>query len=1084
MKQKFAGSTKVKRAQLQALRKDFETLAMKEGESVNSYFARTLAIAKKMEASEEEVEKEVEEEASLEQRRNVYNCHKLGHFQYECPSWEKSAHYAEMDEEEEVLLMAYIEKEGGRKEGNKSWFTTLDDMFEHSVKLGNNTRMQVKGKGDIRLEIGGRAHTTGRSKYIIGRGGMILRTNMTSNKTFVLLATVIPQNCLQVTEDTTNLWHQRFGHLNHKSLHYLSNKNLVEGLPWISDTDKACEVCNKGKQHREVIPKMVRWRATERLELVHTDVCGPITPITASNKRYLLTFIDDYSRKTWVYFLSEKSEAFNMFLNFKSSIQNEMGMNIRCLRSDRGGEFTSDKFNKFCEKCGIKRQLTAAYTPQQNGVAERKNRTIMNMVRCLLIEKTMPKVFWAEAARWTVHILNRSPTSAVKEKTPQASWSGIKPSVDHFKVFGCIAHVHVPDKNRTKLEDKSIKCVFVGLSEESKAYKMFNPVTRRVIISRDVKFEEDQSWDRGRSSDEENEDMLVCDENIEDEAEKEPNPNAEVSVDAEAEPEKQSSEEDQAEPKTRSTRTRQTPAHLRDYVSGEGMSEDEAEQYLVLFTCDKDPTGYYEAAKREEWRRAMDLEIEAIIKNETWELETLPAGQKKIPVKWARLVVKGYSQRHGIDYDEVFAPVARWDTIRMLLALAACKSWEVFQLDVKSAFLHGDLKEMMYVEQPEGYIKAGEEHKAYRLKKALYGLKQAPRAWHSRIEEYFMRNGFKKCSHEHTLFVKNGKEGDFLLVSLYVDDLIFTGTNLSLCEEFKISMKQEFDMTDLGKMKFFLGVEIQQMNEGIFLCQKKYAREIVTRFGMENCNAVKNLIVPGTRMSLEEEGEEIGATQYKQLIGSLMYLTNTRSDIMYVVCFLSRFMAKPKKAHLLAAKRVLRYINGTLELGLFYKKGSNEDLQAYTDSDFAGDMDSARSTSGYVFLMGEAAVAWSSRKQSVVTLSTTEAEYVAAAACACQCIWMKTILESFGQTQNKCSVVFCDNSSSIKLSKNPVFHGRTKHINVKFHFLRDLVKDGEIELVHCGSKDQIADIMTKPLKLDTYEQLRRMMGVQKVEDAN
>lgn len=718
----------------------------------------------------------------------------------------------------------------------------------------------------------------------------------------------------------------------------------------------------------------------------------------------------------------------------------------------------------------------------------------------------MPKVFWAEAARWTVHVLNRSPTVAVKEKTPQESWSGLKPSVEHFKVFGCIAHVHIPDKSRVKLEDKSIKCVFVGLSEESKAYKMFNPATKKVVISRDVIFEESQSWDWGRSSEEENKDMLACADDIEEEADgtvnamDEQSPNAEVSTDAEREQaEQEGGGEENAEPENRSTRRRNAPSHLQDYVSGEGLSYNEEEQYLAFFTSQEDPTDYYEAMKKEEWRRAMDLEIEAIERNKTWELVTLPPGKKKIGVKWvyktkhnekgeidkfkARLVAKGYSQRHGIDYEEVFAPVARWDTIRMLLALAACKGWEVFQLDVKSAFLHGDLKETVYVEQPEGYIKTGEEHKAYKLKKALYGIKQAPRAWYSRIEEHFLRSGFKKCSHEHTLFIKNEAEEGFLVVSLYVDDLIFTGTDLLVCEEFKNSMKHEFDMTDLGRMKYFLGVEIEQVEEGIFLCQNKYAQEIITRFGMENCNAVKNPIVPGTRLS-KEGGEDVDATQYKQLIGSLMYLTNTRPDIMYVVCFLSRFMAYPKNVHMLAAKRVIRYIKGTSEMGLLYKRSSGEDLLAYTDSDYAGDTDTSRSTSGYVFMMSEAAVAWSSRKQPVVTLSTTEAEYVAASACACQCVWMKMVLDNFGQTRSKSITVLCDNSSSIKLSKNPVFHGRTKHIRVRFHFLRDLVKDGEIKLVYCGTKDQIVDIMTKPLKLDTYEKIRRMMGVQKMADAN
>jgi hypothetical protein len=262
--------------------------------------------------------------------------------------------------------------------------------------------------------------------------------------------------------------------------------------------------------------------------------------------------------------------------------------------------------------------------------------------------------------------------------------------------------------------------------------------------------------------------------------------------------------------------------------------------------------------------------------------------------------------------------------------------------------------------------------------------------------------------------------GRFLVVSLYMDDLIFTGNDLKLCAEFKASMQSEFDMTDLGRMKYFLDVEIHQTEAGIFLCQRKYASEILARFRMGSCNAVNNPMVPGTKLSSQEKREEIDSSEYKQLIGSLIYITITRPDIMYAVSFLSRFMVAPKEGHLLAAKRILRYLKGTKNFGIFYKRSSDNTLKGYTDSDFAGDLDGGKSTSGYVFMMGDGAVAWSSKKQPIVTLSTTEAEYVAATACACQSIWMREVLNSIEEDLCKCVTVFCDNSSSIKLSKNPV----------------------------------------------------------------
>lgn len=719
------------------------------------------------------------------------------------------------------------------------------------------------------------------------------------------------------------------------------------------------------------------------------------------------------------------------------------------------------------------------------------------MVRSMLSEKEVPKEFWPEAVNWSVYVQNRSPTVAVKDITPEEAWSGIKPSVHFFRIFGCIAYVHVPENQRKKLDSRSTKCVLLGVSEESKAYRLYDPASKKILISRDVVFDETDKWnwkegvEKGK--------LIDLGERGDEEASDE-----EAAAGQDQSPPQQSqpaeshlgpmSDLQSGEMSSQSAgRHRRKPSWLDDYVTNMIQYDDDEQHNLAVFAPSEDPVTFDQAMKDIKWRKAMDMEIEAIERNGTWELTTLPTNAKRIGVKWvyktkynekgevekhkARLVAKGYSQQFGVDFTEVFAPVARWDTIRTILALAAIKGWNVFQLDVKSAFLHGELSEVVYVDQPQGYQKKGEEHKVYKLKKALYGLRQAPRAWYSKIEGYFLNEGFDKCTSEHTLFVKTGENGLMLIVSLYVDDLIFTGNDNSMFAQFKESMKKEFDMTDLGRMSYFLGVEVVQSAAGIFISQGKYAKEILERFGMDNSKPVDNPVVPGYKLCKKGSGDEVDATLYKQMVGSLMYLTATRPDLMYAVCLISRYMDKPTDIHLQAAKRVLRYLKGTVDLGILYSKGGSEELIAYADSDYAGDVDDRKSTSGYVFFLGTGAISWSSKKQPVVTLSTTEAEFIAAASCACQGVWLRRILGKLGLLQDKCTTIFCDNSSTIKLSKNPVMHGRSKHIDVRFHFLRDLAKEGVIELLYCNTQDQISDIMTKALKADVFLKLRRQLGM-------
>ncbi|CAL9016699.1 unnamed protein product [Prunus brigantina] len=627
-----------------------------------------------------------------------YNCHQLGHFQYECPKkeTEAKANYAEGNEE--ILLMAYVgEKEAVKEElwfldsgcsnhmcGKREFFSDFDGDFREKVKLGDNSSMDVMGKGKVRMLVNGFVQIITGVFYVLGlqnslisigqlaekgleiliqRGsckvyhpekGLIMEVTMSSNRMFKLFAQTQPKEeaCFHsFMEDPARLWHCRYGHLSFSGLKILQQKEMVRGLPCLDTSSRVCEDCLVGKQQRDPFPRESTWRASQILELVHADICGPISPMSNSNRR-----------------------------KYKSRIEKESGSTIKCLRTDRGGEFTSLEFTNFCSENGIRRQLTAAYTPQQNGVAERKNRTIMNMVRSMLSGKKVPKTFWPEAVNWTVHVLNRSPTLAVKNKTPEEAWSGFKPAVDHFRVFGCVSHVHVSDCKRTKLDDKSVRCVLLGVSEESKAYRLYNPVSQKIIISRDVVFEEDNSWEWDKI----HEEVILADLDWTDNN-KEQDANARNGDDAGTEgfngtdegnlSNSSDSGEVPSVPSLEShePRQRKQPSWMEDYVSGEGLSEEEDMAYLAMFAAN-DPVLFEEAVKDAKWKVAMDVEIEAIKKNDTWELTDLPIGAKKVGVKWvyktklnengevekykARLVAKGYTQKHGVDYTEVFAPVA------------------------------------------------------------------------------------------------------------------------------------------------------------------------------------------------------------------------------------------------------------------------------------------------------------------------------------------------------------------------------------------------------------------------------------------
>ncbi|CAM8954199.1 unnamed protein product [Rhodiola kirilowii] len=487
----------------------------------------------------------------------------------------------------------------------------------------------------------------------------------------------------------------------------------------------------------------------------------------------------------------------------------------------------------------------------------------------------------------------------------------------------------------------------------------------------------------------------------------------------------------------------------------------------------------------------MQEELGEFQRNDVWDLVPHPDNVNVICTKWiyknksdeqgyitrnkARLVAQGYTQIEGVDFDETFAPVARLEAIRLLLAFACHLKFKLFQMDVKSAFLNGLLNEEVYVAQPKGFEHPHHPDHVYRLKKALYGLKQAPRAWYERLTEFLINHGYVREGVDKMLFMKHTRS-DFIIAQIYVDDIVFGSSNQKLVDKFVEQMHSEFQMSMVGEMCYFLGLQVKQKADSIFISQSKYARNLIKKFDLEKATHKRTPAATHVKVTKGEAGTRVDQTLYISMIGSLLYLIASRPDIAHAVGVCARYQANSKESHLMNVKRIIRYICGTTDYGLWYTKDTNSCLVGYCDADWAGNAEDRKITSGGCFFQGNNQVSWFSKKQNNISLSTAEAEYIAAGSCCTQMLWMKQMLEEYGVKQDTMTL-YCDNMSAISISKNPVQHSRTKHIDIRHHFIRELVEKKTITLTHVSTEKQLADIFTKALDNLQFETLRSSLGL-------
>lgn len=867
-----------------------------------------------------------------------------------------------------------------------------------------------------------------------------------------------------------SLWHQRLGHTTMlKEL-----KPLVSGMDFSAEKENSfCEACVEGKLARKPFKSVGAIRSKRKLQLIHSDVCGPMQTESIGGSKYFVTFIDDYSRCCKVYFMRQKSEVLSKFKEFERTFSNECGQRVARLRTDNGGEYTSKEFQEYLKAQGIHHEMSVPHTPQQNGVAERKNRTLVEAARSMLSHAKLPNMYWAEAVATAAYVQNRLPTSLLKQQTPYQRWSGKKPNISHMRVFGCVAYAHVPEVERRKLDKKAVKLRFVGYANNAKGYRLWDEEKRRILIRRDVIFNEtDFDWKQ--------EVEVSCSDS-----------------DAGSGPDERGASVNDDTPVNEAPRecgrVRKPPTR---YGYDEYADTVTVEHYANVCSVNE-PSTLKEAmtsSNAKEWKEAADLEFESLLENDTWDLVKLPKDRKPIGSRWVfkvkhhsdgeverykcRLVAKGYSQKYGADYDETFSPVVRFSSIRALLSFAVQNNMHVHQMDVVTAFLNGHLEEEIYMEQPDGYVKPGQEHLVCKLKKAIYGLKQSPRCWSKTFTEFMKDLGFNQSTSDPCVFVRARQELEILAV--YVDDLILITESLQSMSELKVALKNRYKMKDMGELSYILGISVIQdkTNKCVYLHQKHYIEAVLQKYGMDKANPVTTPADANVKLQKNDGvSKPVNPGTYQSIVGSLLYAAMaTRPDIAQAVSAVSKFNAEPNTAHMTAVKRILRYLKGTANLALKYQRSESETLVGFSDADWAGDQDDRRSTTGNVFLLSGGAVSWLSKKQNTVALSTAEAEYVALSQAAQECTWLTRLLSDLGMDVTP-TVILEDNQGAIAIAKNPVDHSRTKHIDIRYHYIRECVQNGQIQLQYCPTDDMRADILTKPLPKQKFEYLRREIGL-------
>lgn len=1083
-----------------------------------------------------------------------YRCKQTGHFRNQCTFENKNSSETSKNErtKSNAFSAVFLNGEFCKSDwyidsgasvhltANEEWLSNVSrDLKIKEIVVANKDKVPVLCTGDVQITTKTRACeyditvenvlcvpklTTNllSVSQLISKGNKVSFNNHGCeifNQAGVLVATASLLNGvykLNMSEScssaavmiSSEVWHRRLGHVNNQYLYKM--QDAVQGLTLDSKTDiskSSCVACCEGKQTRLPFPKEGN-RSTELLHIVHTDLCGPMENRSIGGSRYFMLFIDDFSRMTYIYFLKTKDEALTCFQQYKAEVENQLNRSIKILRSDNGKEFCNKRFNDFLKSHGIVHHKTNPYTPEQNGLSERFNRTIVEKAKCLLFDAGLEKRFWAEAAHTAVYLQNRTVTTSLNYKTPFEIWTGRKPDVSHLRVFGSTVMVHVPKQKRLKWDRKSEKCILVGYSNDVKGYRIYNPKSNIITTSRDVVVLEKM----------ETENVIEVQENCSDEVNMVPVEEKDLTLQEDSLEQSESLITDDSGElyvpsenntldisESGSTDSEDSVILNNDYLTSGPRRRQAPDRYGFANACIEDDNMFtgeitlqeaLEGPEKAQWSAAVQDELQSFEKNSAWEIVDVPKDGTIVQCKWvlrkkydsennvryrARLVAKGFTQKHGVDYTETFSPVVRHTTLRLLFALSVKLGLDVSHLDVKTAFLNGDLEETIYMKIPDCYYTNNSACKVLKLKKAIYGLKQASRAWNKKVDDCLITNGYKRSKIEPCMYIKDINKCK-TIVTVYVDDFFIFSNDKIETENLKQILSHKFSIKDLGEVRQCLGMNvIFNKDKGyITLSQETYIDQLLSKFNLSDCKTVDTPM----EVKLHINKGQVGVNShvpYQQLIGSLMYLSVlTRPDISYSISFLSQFNNCHTKEHWEYAKRVLKYLKRTKCYGIKYCKEGNSEITGYVDADWASNSVDRRSYTGMCFLLSNGVISWECRKQKCVALSSTESEYIGLSEACREALYLKRLQYEITNKMYTISL-FNDNQGAQKLCANPVFHKRTKHIDIRYHFCRDLVKDKIVKVLYLPTADMPADILTKSLCSAKHFKCMLLLGIVCIE---